>query len=540
DWITHYVGMSHYFNLSWDVISGRYVVDPAKEKLNKAAASWHKDFLERAKFFGFKVIFSLSYEILAQNIPEDWRQKAHDGAEALTGWEPPSSLIAPTNSAALDYLRDVFLAFGQIVEQVGTDHYYQVGEPWWWIDQAGVGVPHLYDDVTTALYVSETGNAVPVKHLLATETPTALQQDYLDWLGGKLGASTLWLRDEIKTQHGTAQVGLLFYSPQVLLDNAPLAGDVNFPISQWQYPAFDFLQVEDYDFVLDGEWGKRTKAIAKIDQTLSYPRNQTHYFAGFNLLPSTVGNWKNIITAAGLGFQDSYDQIFVWAYPQVVRDGVIYTKDQENIMTGFHEVRLAQDISYGASGGPQFMTNVVEMASGHEQRNREWAEARNIYDIGLGLRSEDDLSELLSFFRARAGRAYGFRYKDWLDYKSCPPLQEYTDTDQQVSFGDGTTVTFQLIKTYDSGGTVHVRDIAKPIAGTVQIALDSVAQGSGWQVDTTNGIITFDVAPAAGVSITAGYEFDVPVRFAEDFLAITLESYMAGQIPSIALIEVRL
>ena len=540
EWITHYVGMSHYFNLSWDGAAGRYVVDPAKAKLNKATTSWHKDFLERATFFGFKVIFSLSYEILAEHIPENWQQKAHDASPALTGWVPPSSLIAPTNPAALDYLRDVFLAFGQIVDQVGADHHYQIGEPWWWIDQAGVGVPHFYDDVTTALYTTETANPLPVKHLLATETPTTAQQDYLDWLGDKLGLSTLWLKGQVKSQYASAQVGLLFYSPQVLLENAPLAADVNFPTGHWQNPAFDFLQVEDYDFVLNGEWGKRTQAIAKIDQTLSYPRSRTHYFAGFNLLSSTVENWKNIIRAAELGFQDSYDQIFVWAYPQVVRDGVIYTKDQENIMTGFHEVRLAQDISYGASGGPQFLTNVVEMASGHEQRNREWAEARNIYDIGLGLRSEDDLSELLGFFRARAGRAFGFRYKDWLDYKSCPPLQNCADTDQKIAFGDGVTVAFQLIKTYDSGGTLHVRDIAKPVAGSVNIALDSVTQSSGWQVDVTNGIVTFDVAPTVGVMITAGYEFDVPVRFGEDFLAITLESYRAGQIPSISLIEVRL
>ncbi|PCI43356.1 MAG: TIGR02217 family protein [Alphaproteobacteria bacterium] len=540
DWITHYVGMSHYFNLSWDGGEGRYIVDPAKAKLNIATISWHRNFLELAQFFGFTVILSLSYEILAQNMPASWQQKAHDGTSALTGWVPPSSLIAPANQTALDYLRDVFLAFGQIVDQAGADHYYQIGEPWWWIDQAGAGVPHFYDDVTTALYTAETGNAVPVRHLLATETATADQQDYLDWLGDKLGLSTLWLRDQIKTIYATAQTGLLFFSPQVLLDNAPLARDVNFPTGHWQNPAFDFFQIEDYDFVLNGEWGKRTIAHGVIRQSLSYPLSKTHYFAGFNLLPITLENWGNIIKAAGLGFKDGFDQIFVWAYPQVVRDGVIYTKDQENIMTGFHEVRLAQDISYGASGGPQFLTSIIEMASGHEQRNREWAEARNIYDIGLGLRSENNLSELLSFFRARAGRANGFRYKDWLDYKSSPPDQGIAAADQSIAFGDGATVSFQLIKTYDSGGTTHVRDITKPVSGTVAIALDGVVQNAGWQGDMTNGIVTFDVAPVAGVAISAGFEFDVPVRFAEDFLAITLESFQAGHIPSISLIEVRI
>ncbi len=540
DWINHYVGMSHYFNLTWDPGLGLYIVDPTKAKLNKATISWHTNFLSLADSFGFKVIFSLSYEILAQNMPPSWQQQAHDGSAALTGWVPPSSLVAPTNQPALDYLRDVFLAFGVIIDQVGVAAFFQIGEPWWWIDQAGEGVPHFYDPVTTALYTTETTKAVPAKHLLATEIATAPQQDYLDWLGSKLGQSTLWLRDQIKITHPTAQVGLLFFSPQVLRDNVPMAEVVNFPDTYWQDPAFDFLQIEDYDFVLAGEWGKRTLALAKINSKLSYPLEKTNYFAGFNLLPTTLENWKNIIKAVGLGFLEGFTRVFVWAYPQVVRDGVIYTKDQGDNMTGFHEIRLPQDISFGASGGPQFLTTIVEMASGHEQRNREWAEARNIYDIGLGLRTEDDLAEVLSFFRARAGRANGFRYKDWLDFKSSTPDQTISDTDQQLALGDGATVAFQLIKTYASGVESHVRNITKPVTGTVVIALDTVMQATGWQVDLTTGIVTFDVAPATGVVITAGFEFDVPVRFSEDFLAITLENFKAGHIPSISLIEVRI
>ncbi|VAX07400.1 Gene Transfer Agent (GTA) ORFG12 [hydrothermal vent metagenome] len=452
---------------------------------------------------------------------------------------PPSGLIAPTNQAALDYLRDVFLAFGQIIDLVGAEHYYQVGEPWWWIDEGGEGVPHIYDDVTMALYTTETTNPVPPKHLLATEIATPDQQDYLNWLRDKLGQSTIWLKDQVKAQYPLANVGLLFFTPQVLHDEAPIAGVVNFPSSYWQSPAFDFLQVEDYDFVLNGEWGKRKAAIDIIDQTLAYPREKTHYFGGFNLLPETLENWRNIIRAVDLGFEDNYAEIFVWAYPQIVRDGVIYTNNQEKIMTGFHEVRLPEDISYGASGGPQFMTNVIEMASGHEQRNQEWAEARNVYDVGLGLRSENDLSALIGFFRARAGRAFGFRYKDWLDFKSCVPMEIITATDQSIGAADGVTTTFQLKKTYDSGGNLHRRNISKPVVGTVLIAVDGAPQATGWQVDATNGLVIFEVAPLNGAVITAGYEFDVPVRFSDDFLPIILESYQAGQIPSISLIEVR-
>lgn len=538
DWITHYVGMSHYFNLTWLGAEGRYVVDPDKPALNVAAASWHGNFLALAKQFDLKVILSLSYEILAENIPEVWQQKAHDGSPARTGWSPPSGLIAPTNGTALSYLKKVFQALGQLAEDTGAAHYYQIGEPWWWIAD-GAGVPHFYDDVTTALYVGETGQALPAPHLLATEGATPDQQLYLTWLGGKLGTSTLWLRDEIKTDWPMAQVGLLFYSPQVMRENAPMAEEVNFPHLLWRSPAFDFLQVEDYDFVLDGAWGLQGRALERIDQDLAYPRAKSHYFSGFNLLPSTLENWRNIDRAIGAGFQKEFDQVYVWAYPQVVRDGVIYGKDQEQDMTGFHEVRLPDDISYGASGGPQFMTNVVTLASGYEQRNREWQEARSVYDIGLGLRSEQDLAVVIGFFRARAGRAYGFRYKDWLDYSSGLPGEAVTALDQQIAVGDGISVSFPLVKNYDSGGVSHLRAIKKPVAGTVQIAVGGIEQEAGWQVDLARGLVTFAVPPLAGMAITAGYEFDVPVRFAEDYLAVTQESFQAGQIPAISLVEVR-
>lgn len=538
-WITHYVGMSHYFNLTWQAETGRYVVDPAKPALNVAATRWHENFLSLARQFDFQVILSLSYEILAENIPEDWQQRAHDGGPARTGWTPPSGLIAPTNNDALAYLRAVFLALGQQAVAAGLEVHLQIGEPWWWIAD-GAGAPHFYDDVTTALYGAETGQPAPASHLLASELPTPDQQIYLDWLGAKLGQSTLWLRDEIRASLPAAHVGLLFYSPQVMRQDAPMAETVNFPVALWAYPAFDFWQLEDYDFVLDGAWGKKTQAIDKIDQQLGYPRASSHYFAGFNLSASTPENWRNIDRAIGGGFKAGFGEVFVWAYPQLQRDGVIYGPDQEQDMTGFHEIRLPVDISFGASGGPQFMTSIVTLASGYEQRNREWQEARNLYDIGYGLRSEEDLAEVIAFFRARAGRAYGFRYKDWLDYTSGPSGAVVSANDQEIGTGDGAIVGFQLVKKYDSGGEHHLRTITKPVAGTVLVALDGIVQSAGWQVDLTTGEIIFEVAPTDGTVITAGFEFDVPVRFAEDSLTVTQENFRAGQLPNISLIEVRL
>ncbi|MFQ5348051.1 MAG: TIGR02217 family protein [Rhodothalassiaceae bacterium] len=203
-------------------------------------------------------------------------------------------------------------------------------------------------------------------------------------------------------------------------------------------------------------------------------------------------------------------------------------------------MRLPAAISFGSSGGPRFSTEIVVTASGHERRNQDWLEARAEYDLAGGIRSEADLATLVAFFRARAGRAFGFRLKDWADFSSAAPGAAISASDQAIGSGDGTTTEFQLVKAYGDGAATHLRTIRKPVAGTVRVALDGVEQTSGWSVDDTTGVISFATPPAAGTAITAGFEFDVPVRFAEDRIAVSLEAFAAGEVPSIRLFEIRL
>jgi uncharacterized protein (TIGR02217 family) len=530
-WINHYVGMSHYYNLKWDAALARYIIDLSKAPLNVAAAAWHRNYFERAKFFDYKIIISLSYEIFAENIPEDWQQRSHNGKGARTGWLPPSSLIAPTNTVALRYLGDVFLNFQNLQIAIGAEHYYQIGEPWWWVSSEAPKVPHFYDDVTTALYTAETGQSLPAKHLLATEIPNAPQEAYLDWLGGKLGTSTIWLKDYIKAGKSSSKVGLLFYTPQVLENTMPMLERANYPKSYWVSPVFDFFQIENYAHVIAGNWAAHQKSLVKIADELGYSESKTHYFTGFNLLSETPEIWRNMDIAAKDAFDKNFAEVFIWAYPQIMRDGIIYNQDQEQEMSGFHEIRFPLDISYGAMGGPEFSTDVVEMLSGYEQRNRKWAAPKLKFNIGIGMRSEDDLSEVLHFFRARAGRAYGFRYRDWMDYQA---------QNEFIGTGNGLITEFQLQKKYSSGGYTEMRLIKKPVTSTVKIYVDAVEVSSGWSLDSTSGKVVFDVSPEIGKTITANFEFDVAVRFAEDHLEITLESFRAGHIPDISLIEVRL
>jgi len=205
----------------------------------------------------------------------------------------------------------------------------------------------------------------------------------------------------------------------------------------------------------------------------------------------------------------------------------------------FHEVRFPDNISRNARGGPERRTQIVELASGDEERNASWANSRRRYDAAYGVRRADDLAAVVAFFEARNGRLYGFRWKDWGDYKSCLPSATPGAMDQSIGTGDGATTAFQLVKVYSSGAQTWTRTITKPVAGTVLIALDGVVQASGWTVDATIGLVSFTTAPASGVVLTAGYQFDVPVRFDTDTLDVTLDIERLGSITSIPLIEVR-
>lgn len=201
----------------------------------------------------------------------------------------------------------------------------------------------------------------------------------------------------------------------------------------------------------------------------------------------------------------------------------------------FHEVSLPARLAFGSTGGVERRTEVVTLASGHERRSTPWASGRRRYLIGSGLRSLDDMAALTAFFEARQGRLYGFRFRDFADFKSCAPGAEPGPGDQSIGIGDGFTTQFPLIKAY--GGML--RRIAKPVEGSVRIAVDGIEVSEGWSVDVTTGEVTFANAPDEGAEITAGFRFDTPVRFDADRLEITLESFGSGRMVAMPLIEIR-
>lgn len=199
-------------------------------------------------------------------------------------------------------------------------------------------------------------------------------------------------------------------------------------------------------------------------------------------------------------------------------------------------------IAFGATGGPERRTDVVPLATGFEARNARWADSRRRYDAGTGIRSIEDLKAVLALFEAARGRLVGFRFRDPFDHSSAGTGKVVTSGDQMIGTGDGVTSRFRLSKTYGQGSAAYKREIRVPLPGSVLLALDGSERQAArdFTLDPNTGEIVFDVPPPTGAILTAGFEFDVPVRFDTDHLEISLTHFEAGDIPTIPLVEIRL
>lgn len=206
-------------------------------------------------------------------------------------------------------------------------------------------------------------------------------------------------------------------------------------------------------------------------------------------------------------------------------------------MSGFHEVSLPLALAIGAAGGPEWMVDVVRLASGAESRNARWTQSRRRWEVGGAAMRADAAHELVAFFEARGGRRYGFRFRDPIDWKSCAPGAVIGVEDQPLGVGDGETTAFQLVKRYVSGGETAERLVRKPVVGSVVVAVDGGAT-EAFSVDATTGVVTFDIAPAEGAVLTAGFAFDVPVRFDADRLDMALVGNEAVRVLRAPLVEI--
>ena len=522
--IVHYLGMSHYLRL--EANSGGFYASLAGGALNVAARAWQRDFAARAQALGYDVVWSLSYELFDAHCWGDWKQRAWDGSPALTGWVPPSTLLSPASAGAMGYLRAVAAEIIGIAVAAGLGPKFQVGEPWWWIMPDGR--PCLYDAAARTAFG---GSPVEVADVRAVTT--APQRALLDAAGALLATSTAALVAAVKAVAPATQTHLLIYLPGVLAGDAPEVRRANVPTG-WTSPAFDVLQLEDYDFVVAGNIAGTARAVAAAQARLGYATEHTHYFSGFVLRPDQFADWRDIDGAADAARTRGVARSFIWALPQVLRDGFVHFDTDvsgESDMQAFDDVLFPLALGREAEVSPEFSTAIVTSAGGQEARNASWAEARTRYDVGPGVRSEADIATLLAFFRARMGPARGFRLRDPFDASSGGATP--SPTDQPLGTGDGVAVRFALAKHY--GDTV--RRITRPVAGSVRVAVGGV-ETSAFSV-VAGGFVEFDTAPLAGAAVTAGFVFDVPVRFAEDRLSVTRATFLAGAATAVPLVEVR-
>ncbi|GAA4641931.1 hypothetical protein GCM10023115_02610 [Pontixanthobacter gangjinensis] len=527
--ILHYLGMSHFFRL--EPGEGRLIV-AGDGTISRPAFRWHISFFTICLEQGLQPICSLSYEVLAEHCPQSWQQIAHDGEAGRTGWDPPSALLSPANGEAMGWLQSVAAIFTALMQNSGLPVLFQIGEPWWWI--TADHKPCMYD----AAAIAEFGGSPPIIASMRGNLDPA-QTALLDQAGAILAESTADLAQAVRgAANGPAEILLLAFTPTILDPEMPELKRANVPLG-WARPAFDRLQLEDYDWLTSGADAQRRAAYAEFDARLGYPVEEQDYLSGFVLDPADAEDfWTRIDAGLDEAAQRGIEQRFVWALPQITRDG--YTRlatSEENPVKAFDDVLYPLALGRDTGVSPEFSTSVAVTASGHERRNSLWSDARLHFDVGPGIRSEQELGTLIQFFRARRGAARGFRLTDPFDFSSNLMTGQPSPSDQLLGIGDGNAASFALIKSYGAGDEPQIRPISRVRVETLLVSVDGVPVDE-WTYQT-GGTVEFTQAPPQGAEIRAGFLFDVPVRFAEDRLDVSGANFAAGEAPSVPLVEIR-
>lgn len=527
--LIHYVGMSHYMRLSQQ--SGGLLVIPSGE-LCHPCEEWHKSFFALALENDLEVIASISYELFNAYCPEEWKQRTLSGAPALTGWVPPSSLLSPANSEAMAWLQSSTIAFVDLMAEAALPVRLQIGEPWWWTTAQGEIC--IYDDAAKQAFG---GDPPEIQDMREALDPS--QTGLLDTAGALLAQSTADLTTAVRVASPVpAEVLLLAFTPTILNPEMPELYRANLPVG-WARPAFDRLQLEDYDWLTDGADAHRRQAYEFANSRLQYPIEEQDYLAGFVLNSNDdEAYWEHIDRGVDEAIKRAIERRYIWAQPQVNRDG--YTRlplSEEDNMEAFDDVLYPFALGRSASVAPEFSTSISVTSSGHERRNSLWSDAKIHLDVGPGIRSETELCELIGFFRARRGAARGFRISDPTDNSSNGMTGTPTMQDQAIGIGDGITAEFQLTKAYGAGSEPQIRPITRPRGETLLVSVAGTVS-TDWHLGA-KGKLIFNTAPPYGAEVRAGFLFDIPVRFAEDRIDISGVNFEAGEAPSIPLVELR-
>ena len=528
--VLHYVGMSHFMRL--EQVGGGELNVIESGVLCTPAETWHQNFFAACKANELEAIASISYELFDAYCPEDWKQRTARGAQALTGWVPPSTLLSPANADAMAWLQTSATKFTELLESEQLPVRFQIGEPWWWVTPDNEIC--LYDNAAVTAF----GGSPPIINDVKASMSIA-QTTLLDQAGALLAQSTQSLGQAVRdATNGHAEILLLAFTPTILNPETPEMYRANLPVG-WAIPAFDRLQLEDYDWLTANAQGPRRQAYDFVNSWLGYPITKQDYLSGFVLSPPDAeALWPLIDTGLDEARERGIERRFVWALPQVARDG--YTRllnFGEDPMQAFDDVLFPLPLGNDTAVAPEFSTSVTVTASGHERRNSLWSDARLNFDIGPGIRSESELTTLIEFFRARRGAARGFRLTDPYDFSSNGMTGSPDLSDQLLGMGDGFRSEYQLLKRYGTGSDRQERLISRPRLETIRVSIGNV-ETNDWSLGERGKLILNEAAPA-GAEVRAGFLFDVPVRFANDRIDVSGLNFQAGEAPSIPVVEVR-
>lgn len=322
-WYSIYMGISHHHDVVWNAGQSRFVVNPSGSIINASTRAWFTSLMAELATRGYTdIIVSISYEIVNYLMPTGWQQLDADGNPGVSGWSPPSQFVSPSNTTALTYLANVVKTIFSLMP-AGPRQWLQVGEPWWWDNSFTNNKPCFYDSLTNAAYTAQTGQAVPTPWLTSNQAPvTPTYSAYCTWLAGQLSASTFSVRSQVKATYPSCGDMVLFFTPQIFASQ--LMRTVNLP-SGWNAPAWQVLQVEDYDWVIEADWVSHATTWTTV-ATMGYSlTTNTHYFSGFNLQASTAQTiWPNVSAALWDAIGHGVKEIWAWARPEIFRDGYVW------------------------------------------------------------------------------------------------------------------------------------------------------------------------------------------------------------------------
>lgn len=204
-------------------------------------------------------------------------------------------------------------------------------------------------------------------------------------------------------------------------------------------------------------------------------------------------------------------------------------------MIGFHNTRFPEDVSWGSSGGPHFKTQIFESFRGFEKRNIDWAQPIMKFNVAYGVKTDVQTLSVLNFFNARQGRAYGFRYKNWGNYRTQSGV---------IATGDGLSTRLPIFKFYGFQGARMYKRLRKIVTGSVVNvgvgAIGGMVEGVDYNIDYDTGEIALNFAPGYGIPVYAEtLEFDEPVRFEDDSMQAIIDGFNNQSLTDLGLIGVK-